>query len=165
MIPLLIVLIAGLLFALGLWAGIRHQLRHSQDHPARVATPAQDLQPIVEARALAASFTFVPGRVVDVTEQELRDNPVRWHGQTIRVTSTWGRGFEYSNIAGVWARVASGEPPPEGRHEVTAEGLWLYPRAPTDAERPGFGHMGLSWGEFIVARYAARRAPGQPDDG
>lgn len=157
MITFLVVVAAAASCALTVWAAIRHQLRYSAAHPAK-PTPAPhdpDRAVVAEARRMAEAFVFDPAHVVDVPEKALLSNPVSWHGRTIRVRATWTVGLESSLVAGAFALPRVDIKLPHGKHRVIAEGLWIFPRSPRHIEArtfPGFGHMGMSWGEFHVYR-------------
>ncbi|MBO6935197.1 MAG: hypothetical protein JJ863_09475 [Deltaproteobacteria bacterium] len=152
MIPALIIVAFLLLTGLGIWLGVRHQLRYSADNPAAVAprAPDPDAARVLEARQMAERFVFDGSQVIDVDEAQLRADPVAWHGKTIRVRGTWSRGFESSSLAGAWLQPRVNVEHGPGERLVEVEGLWLFPRAPREGSLPGFGHLGMSWGELHV---------------
>lgn len=145
-------------FALGLRAALRHQRRYNESLPTNTSTARAPVQPtpdqalVSAARTAAEAYVFDPALAVDVSEAMLNERPEAWHGKTIRVTATWSHQFEASFIgpAFVLARTDAARLA-RGRHRVRATGLWVFPRAPRSTSgMPGFGHLGMSWGEFRV---------------
>ncbi len=156
MIPLAIVLATFAVFGTGLWAALRHQQKFNEQQKQLQAGLGPrpfdpDAELLMGAKRASDNYLVDPGQVVEVTEQQLRDNPVAWNERTIVVVATWHHRFEDSRIAGAWVRCVGPTPPAHGAHRVRASGLWLFPRAPGSTKNmPGFGHLGMSWGEFRV---------------
>ena len=156
---LLVLLVVLAVVVPAFWLGLRAALRHQRAYnaslpksPPAPAPPDPDRELVSAARRLADAYVFDPALAVDVTEELLRERPTEWHGKTIRVTAVWSHMFEGSFIgpAFVVSRHHGGRLP-WGEHRVRAAGLWLFPRAPgSTRSMPGFGHLGMSWGEFHV---------------
>lgn len=141
---------------IGLWAAFRHQRKFNERlHASSSREPARldsDARLVMEARRAADTYVFDPALAIDVSEQMLRERPADWHGKTIRVTATWSLGIESSFIGPAWVRpMSEGQRLAPGQHRVRAAGLWVFPRAPHSTQNmSGFGHLGMSWGEFRV---------------
>ncbi len=153
-IGLLLILVVGVVFALGLAAALWHQKRYNEQLNASRPRPMpnvsyQDQTSLLKQAAERAEFD--PARSVEVTEDQLRATPEAFHGRSLRVTGTWRVGFESSTFAGAWVRCSTAESVPHGDHLIRAGGVWNFPRAVgADTGLPGFGHMGMSWGEFRI---------------
>lgn len=151
MIVVAVIVIVALLLVvvlpLGLFLALRHQRRYNEQlAQGRPGVPLRAPPP----PALRAA-AFDPHQVVDVTEQQLRDDPAAYHQRSIRVTATWVHRFECSKILEAWVVLPSDTPVPDGEHRVRVEGVWVFPRpVRSTAELPGFGHLGMSWGELRV---------------
>lgn len=141
-----VALLLVVVLPLGLFLALRHQRRYSEQL-GQAQPPAL---PWVPAPAMMAA-AFDPHHVFEVTEQQLRDDPAAWHQRSIRVTATWAHRFECSKILEAWVLLPSDTPVPYGEHRVRVEGVWVFPRpVRSTAELPGFGHLGMSWGELRV---------------
>lgn len=97
------------------------------------------------ATALRAALGLeLPRNPTQVTEAELRANPLAYDEAHIEVVGTWDWGFERSAFAGAWLN-----PPDEtkwrreggGELKVKARGFWR-------AKNRSYGHMGVSPAEF-----------------
>lgn len=146
-------------FALGLWAALRHQRKFNENLQKTSTAEPVRLDPdqllVMEARRAADAYVFNPVLAVDLPEQALFERPVDWHGKTIRVNATWSHRFESSFIGPAFVRIMDGGELAitPGEHRVEAMGLWVFPRAARSTNSmPGFGHLGMSWGEFRVYR-------------
>lgn len=144
-------------FALGLWA-IRHQRKFNESLRPNGFRLWDLLDPdaglVTDARRRADAYVFNPALVVDVPEDVLRERPANWNGETIRVIATWSHRFEGSFIGPAFVRLMNDSETIEwGEFRVQAIGLWVFPRAPQSTKNmPGFGHLGMSWGEFRIYR-------------
>ncbi|WAS92786.1 hypothetical protein [Nannocystis punicea] len=144
-------------FVLGLRAALQHQRRYDEglknkEQAPRKSRPDPDQELVIAAGRLVKAYVFEPASAVEVTEEMLCEAPEAWHGKTIRVVAWWGIGFEYSSIGPAHAVGVNGiASPGRGRHKVRAAGLWVFPRAQGSSKNlPGFGHLGMSWGEFRI---------------
>ncbi len=148
------VVVFGGAIAAGVVLGVRHSTANP-DAPRRRARPPDPT--LTAAYALRERLGFDPSQAVDVSEEELRANPLAYHGRTIRVTASWHHSFEGSFIGEAFVTAKAPEVKrPYGTHRVTAEGIWFFPRAPRPGpDLPGFGHLGMSWGAFDVYRLSS----------
>jgi len=142
-------------FVLGLRAALRQQRRYNESLPTPPRAPTQpspDQVLVSAARSAADAYAFDPALAVEVSEAMLRERPEAWHGQTIRVIATWSHQFEASFIGPAFVlSMTDATRLARGTHRVRATGLWVFPRAPRSSPgMPGFGHLGMSWGEFRV---------------
>ncbi len=92
--------------------------------------------------------------IVEVTEEELARDPVRFHGRLVRVTGTWRSGFECSKLADVWVEGTKGAMLPRNREYQAVErfvrltGRLLYP----SGNAGGYGHRNASPGLLLVEK-------------
>lgn len=156
LIPLLIIGTVVLVFTLGLTAALRHQRRWNLEHPQapEPLSPEQAADnALLEATSqLAAGYVFQQAQVTEVSEKDLLAYPTRWHGMTVRVRGNLHIEFEGSAMGLAWfTDLTDSARLPDGDYAVVATGLWLFPRlAYSVGNTPGFGHLGQSWGEFMV---------------
>lgn len=153
MIAAIIILSFLCLLGAGVAAGVWYQRIYDRRLQAGRPMPSPNVS--YESRTMllrraAERAQFDPTNALEVSEQQLLDAPESFHGRSIRSTGTWLVGFEASHFAHAWVN-ADGIAPPQGSHKVRIAGVWNFPRpVGSVSEMPGFGHLGMSWGELRV---------------